>query len=106
MPSLPEITDELLDTFESCDVILIDGTFWSDAELSQTQAGTPSARAIGHIPMSGVDGSIAQLAKLTKPRKIFIHINNTNPVLDPRSPEHKQVIEAGWEIGHDGWQLN
>jgi pyrroloquinoline quinone biosynthesis protein B len=106
MPTLPEITEELIETFDSCDVILVDGTFWSDSELSQTQAGTPSARAIGHIPMGGDDGSIAQLARLRKPRKVFIHINNTNPVLDPRSAEHKQVIEAGWEVGHDGWQLN
>ncbi len=105
-PSLPEITTELLAIYESCDAILVDGTFWSDAELSRNHFGTPLARDIGHIPMSGEDGTIALLAKLKGPRKVFIHINNTNPVLDPRSPEYKQVIDAGWEIGHDGWQLN
>jgi pyrroloquinoline quinone biosynthesis protein B len=105
-PSLPEITEELLAVYESCDAILVDGTFWSDAELSRTHSGTPLARAIGHIPMSGKDGTIALLAEITRPKKIFIHINNTNPVLDPRSAEYKQVIDAGWEIGHDGWQLN
>jgi pyrroloquinoline quinone biosynthesis protein B len=56
--------------------------------------------------MSGEDGTIALLSKVKAPRKVFIHTNNTNPVLDPRSEEHKQVIEAGWEIAHDGWQLN
>jgi pyrroloquinoline quinone biosynthesis protein B len=105
-PSLPEVTDELLAIYDSCDVILVDGTFWSDAELSSTHSGTPLARAIGHIPMSGEEGTIALLAGIKARRKIFIHINNTNPVLDPRSPEYKQVIDAGWEIGHDGWQLN
>ena len=105
-PSLPEITGELLAIYDSCDVVLVDGTFWSDEELSRTHAGTPSARSIGHIPMSGVDGTIALLANIKTPRKVFIHINNTNPVLDPRSAEYKQVIDAGWEIGQDGWQLN
>ncbi len=105
-PSLPEITEELLAVYESCDVMLVDGTFWSDAELSSNHSGTPLARAIGHIPMSGTEGTIALLAELKTPRKVFIHINNTNPVLDPRSAEYKQVIDAGWEIGHDGWQLN
>jgi pyrroloquinoline quinone biosynthesis protein B len=105
-PSLPEITEELLEIYDSCDVVLVDGTFWSDAELSQNQSGTPMARAIGHIPMSGIDGTIARLAKIAAPRKIFIHLNNTNPVLDPRSAEYKQVSDAGWQIGHDGWQLN
>jgi pyrroloquinoline quinone biosynthesis protein B len=105
-PSLPEITEELLAVYETCDAILVDGTFWSDVELSSNHSGTPLARAIGHIPMSGEDGTIALLGKLTAPRKVFIHINNTNPVLDPRNAEYKQVIDAGWEIGHDGWQLN
>ena len=104
-PSLPDISDELLQVYDSCDAILIDGTFWSDAELSSTHSGTPSARSIGHLPMGGHDGSIARLAGVTRPRKVFIHLNNTNPVLDPRSPEHRQVLDAGWEIGHDGWQL-
>jgi pyrroloquinoline quinone biosynthesis protein B len=106
MPSLPEITSELVELFNSCDIIMVDGTFWSDAELTRTQAGTPSARAIGHVPLSGEDGTLARLSGLSTPRKIFIHINNTNPILDPRSDEHRQVVEAGWEIGYDGWQLN
>jgi pyrroloquinoline quinone biosynthesis protein B len=105
-PSLPEITEGLLTIFDSCDLILVDGTFWSDSELTDTQAGTPSARSIGHIPMSGEEGTIARLAKLKTLKKIFVHINNTNPVLDPRSAEYKHVVDAGWQLGHDGWQLN
>jgi len=105
-PALPEVTEELLAVYDTCDTILVDGTFWSDAELSRTHSGTPSARSIGHIPMSGEDGTIALLADLSKPKKIFVHLNNTNPALDPRSAEYKQIIEAGWEIGHDGWKLD
>ncbi len=85
--------------------MLVDGTFWSDAELSETHAGTPLARSIGHVPMNGEAGTIALLSDITVPRKIFVHINNTNPVLDPRSAEYKAVTDAGWQIGHDGWQL-
>ena len=105
-PSVPEITDELVAIYATCELIFVDGTFWSDAELSQTHSGTPLARSIGHVPISGDDGTMALLAGITGPRKVFIHINNTNPVLDPRSLEYHQVVEAGWQIGYDGWELD
>ncbi len=105
-PSLPEVTDTIREMYDSCDVILVDGTFWSDAELSRTHSGTPLARSIGHVPMSGDDGTIALLAGTSARQRIFVHINNTNPVLDTRGPEYKYVSDAGWKIGHDGWQLN
>jgi pyrroloquinoline quinone biosynthesis protein B len=105
-PSVPEVTESLRTIYSSCDVILVDGTFWSDSELNRTHSGTPLARSIGHIPMSGIDGSIALLADITTPRKVFIHINNTNPVLDSRSAEYKSLSDAGWHIGQDGWQLS
>jgi pyrroloquinoline quinone biosynthesis protein B len=104
-PSVPEITEELRAIYSGCDAILVDGTFWSDAELSGTHAGTPMARAIGHVPMSGDDGTMALLSGVNVPRKIFVHLNNTNPVLDPRSSEHRAVIDSGWQIGQDGWEL-
>jgi pyrroloquinoline quinone biosynthesis protein B len=105
-PSLPEVTDSIREMYDSCDVILVDGTFWSDAELSRTHSGTPLARSIGHVPMSGEDGTIALLAGIRARQRIFVHINNTNPVLDTRGPEYKYVSDAGWQIGQDGWQLN
>jgi pyrroloquinoline quinone biosynthesis protein B len=105
-PSVPEVTESLRTIYSSCDVILVDGTFWSDAELNRTHSGTPLARSIGHVPMSGNDGTIALLADITTPKKVFIHINNTNPVLDSRSAEYKSLSDAGWHIGQDGWQLN
>ncbi|MEO8737460.1 MAG: pyrroloquinoline quinone biosynthesis protein PqqB [Edaphobacter sp.] len=105
-PSVPEITESLRAIYSSCDTILVDGTFWNDTELASTHSGTPLARSIGHIPMSGDEGTIALLSDLSVLRKVFIHINNTNPILDVRSKEHKAVLDAGWQIGQDGWQLN
>lgn len=104
-PSVQKVTDDLRAIYNSCDTILIDGTFWTEAELNQTHSGTPLASDIGHIPMSGDHGSLASLSDLCTPSKVFIHINNTNPVLDPRSQECREVNAAGWQIAHDGWQL-
>ncbi len=104
-PSIPEISKDLCAIYRSCDAILVDGTFWSDTELRDTHAGTPLARSIGHIPMSGEGGTLALLSSLHVPHKVFVHLNNTNPVLDPRSNAYRAVIDAGWQIGHDGWQL-
>jgi len=104
-PSVPEVTAQLHETYRGCDTILVDGTFWSDAELQNTHAGTPLARSIGHVPMSGEDGTMALLASLARVQKVFVHLNNTNPVLDPRSAEANEVLQAGWEIGYDGWEI-
>jgi pyrroloquinoline quinone biosynthesis protein B len=105
-PSVPDVTEPLRAIYNSCNVIMVDGTFWSDAELNRTHSGTPMARSIGHVPMSGDDGTIALLADITAPKKIFVHINNTNPILDTRSTEYKSLSDAGWQIGQDGWQLS
>jgi pyrroloquinoline quinone biosynthesis protein B len=104
-PSVPQITESLRSVYSTCQAIFVDGTFWSDTELSNTQSGTPLAREIGHIPMSGEGSTLALLSDLNVPKKIFVHLNNTNPVLDPRSEQHRAVIDAGWQIGYDGWQL-
>jgi pyrroloquinoline quinone biosynthesis protein B len=104
-PSVSRITESLRSVYGACQAILVDGTFWSDTELSNTHSGTPLARAIGHIPMSGEGGTLALLSDLNGPKKIFVHLNNTNPVLDPRNEQYRAVIDAGWQIGYDGWQL-
>ena len=104
-PALPNITEELLRAYESCDCIFVDGTFWTDEELSSIQSGAPRARDIGHVPLGGDDGTIALLRQLKSPRKVLVHINNTNPVLNESSPEHAHAVAAGWEVARDGWQL-
>jgi pyrroloquinoline quinone biosynthesis protein B len=104
-PAVPQLDGELLRHLNSVDVLLFDGTFWSDDELIQVQGSGQTARQMGHVPVSGEQGSLSLLAGVKKPRKIFVHINNTNPMLDESGPERRQVWEAGWEIAEDGWHF-
>jgi pyrroloquinoline quinone biosynthesis protein B len=103
MPAVPDVTEDLLEQLESCDVLLFDGTFWSDDELIRVQSSGQTARQMGHIP---VEQTLVMLADVGRPRKIFLHINNTNPMLDEASPQYRQVRSAGWEVAEDGWQFN
>ena len=104
-PTVPTVEDQWLGLFDSCDLLLFDGTFWADDELLRLERGFSSATEMGHLPMSGPAGSLNRLARLRRPRKIFVHINNTNPVLDKDSVQYRQVIEAGWEVAEDGWEF-
>lgn len=104
-PAIPEINGKLLGILESCDLIFFDGTFWSDDELIRVRGNGQTAREMGHIPISSNGGSLELLAGLRRPRKIFFHINNTNPVLDESSKEYCVVREAGWEVAEDGCQF-
>jgi pyrroloquinoline quinone biosynthesis protein B len=104
MPAVPSISNELLQLLESADLILFDGTFWTNDELIHVQGRGSTALEMGHVPVSGAEGSLRALIGLRGPRKIFVHINNTNPMLDALSVERAQVIAAGWEIAEDGWR--
>jgi pyrroloquinoline quinone biosynthesis protein B len=109
MPTVPQVDDALLKEFESADLLLFDGTFWSDDELIRIQGSGETgqtARQMGHIPVSSPQGSLSRLAGLRRPRKIYLHVNNTNPMLDEASPELRQVHESGWQIAEDGWQYD
>jgi pyrroloquinoline quinone biosynthesis protein B len=103
LPSVPEVDDALLKQLDACDVLLFDGTFWSDNELIRIQGSGQTARQMGHIP---VESTLVKLAGLRRPRKMFLHINNTNPMLDQSSPQYRQVRDAGWEIAEDGWRFD
>jgi pyrroloquinoline quinone biosynthesis protein B len=102
LPAVPKIDEKLLRRLESMDALLFDGTFWSDDELIQTQGSGATAREMGHVPVSE---SLKKLSDIHG-RKVFIHINNTNPMLDESSVEHREVRDAGWEIAEDGWRLD
>jgi len=103
LPAVPHLEDALIQQLNSCDVLLFDGTFWSDDELIRVQGSGQTATQMGHIPVETI---LAKLAGVRHPRKIFVHINNTNPILDEASPQHRQVRDAGWEIAEDGWQFD
>lgn len=92
-------------TAANSDLVLLDGTFWSDHELVQTGRSESSARAMGHLPLYGPDGLLEQYPRDAKGRKVLININNTNPILDEESSEHRAVLDAGFEIAYDGMQL-
>jgi pyrroloquinoline quinone biosynthesis protein B len=89
----------------SSDLVLIDGTFWGDDELIKTGRSKKTAREIGHLPLSGTEGLLEQFPKTAKGRKILLHINNTNPILDEDSPEHRAALDAGFEIAYDGMEF-
>ncbi|MGL5075764.1 MAG: pyrroloquinoline quinone biosynthesis protein PqqB, partial [Waterburya sp.] len=101
-PALAELTPSILARFESSDCILVDGTFWQNDELLKLGTSSRTALTMGHLPLSGDDGSLVSLSKLACARKIFIHINNTNPILIPNSPERQMLEAAGIEVGYDG----
>ena len=105
-PAVPEIDDGLLQRLEASDLLLFDGTFWSDDELIRVQGTGQTARQMGHIPVGSQNGSLRRLAGLQRPRKMFLHINNTNPMLDESGPEFGAVREAGWDLAEDGWQFD
>jgi pyrroloquinoline quinone biosynthesis protein B len=105
-PSLSGRNPEWAKLAISADVVLIDGTFWSDNELRETGRTDFSARELGHLPLSGPDGLLGQYPSEAKGRKILIHINNTNPVLDDQSDEHRAAVAAGFEIAYDGLTID
>jgi pyrroloquinoline quinone biosynthesis protein B len=92
----------LLDRFEEMDLLLFDGTFWSDDELVKLDISDRRAREMDHLPVSGPDGSLDLLAGVIRPIKVYTHINNTNPMLLERSPERQAVERAGLQVGSDG----
>jgi pyrroloquinoline quinone biosynthesis protein B len=87
------------------DCVLVDGTFFTDDEMRRTGSGISSARDMGHLPLTGEDGSLSSLAGLPAKRKVFTHVNNTNPVLDRTSPEHALVTSMGIEVGFAGLEV-
>ncbi len=101
-PQLGALTPPLKRLFASLDCLLLDGTFWSDDELIRLQGSGQRARDMGHLPVAGEEGTLRQLAELSKPRKMYIHINNTNPMLNEAGAEYRVVRDAGWELAEDG----
>jgi pyrroloquinoline quinone biosynthesis protein B len=104
-PCLSEGSIEGMKAAASSNVAFLDGTFWSDEELIEIGRGQKTAREMGHLPLSGPDGLLAQFPTDSECRKILVHINNTNPILNEDSPEHRLTHEAGFEIAYDGMEL-
>jgi len=105
VPGLARLNDGVLARFAASDLVLVDGTFWRDDELARLGISARSARDMGHLPLSGPGGTLEALARLRRPRKVLVHINNTNPILLEDSPEREAVIRAGVEVAYDGLEI-
>jgi pyrroloquinoline quinone biosynthesis protein B len=105
IPDAAALDSDVLRQLPTCDVLLLDGTFWSNNEMERMGTGTASAAEMGHLPVGGVSGSLACIASLPISRRIYIHINNTNPMLIEDSPERAAVEAAGVEVGWDGLEF-
>ncbi len=103
-PSCAEFSDAVRASLEPADVLLFDGTLFTDDEMITEGVGTKTGRRMGHMPISGPDGSLMQLAKLPG-ECIYFHINNTNPILIEDSPERRAVEAAGVKVAYDGMEI-
>jgi pyrroloquinoline quinone biosynthesis protein B len=104
-PGLARLDDGVLTRLAGSDLVLVDGTFWRDDELERLGISERSARDMGHVPLSGPGGTLEALERLRRPRKVLVHINNTNPILLEDSPEREAVLRAGVEVAYDGLEI-
>jgi pyrroloquinoline quinone biosynthesis protein B len=105
LPGVQELTTAVREQLDDCACLLLDGTCWRDDELIQLGLARKTAREMGHLPINGPDGSLEQLSPLPIERKIYIHINNTNPILLEDTPERRIVEGRGVEVAMDGLEV-
>ena len=104
-PGLARIEPHLEPAMQAAAVLLVDGTCWTDDEMSRRGVGTRRALAMGHLPQSGPGGMIEALSPYVEQRKVLIHINNTNPILVEDSPQRAALAAAGIEVAYDGMEI-
>jgi pyrroloquinoline quinone biosynthesis protein B len=105
IPGCAAVPPQLARRLARAPLVFFDGTLWRDDELLRTGVGQKTGKRMGHISIDGADGAIAALASLGIDRKIFVHLNNSNPALLGDSPERAQILAAGWEVARDGMEL-
>jgi pyrroloquinoline quinone biosynthesis protein B len=105
VPACAALDDDLGARLRGAPLLFFDGTLWRDDEMIAAGLGGKTGRRMGHLSVSGEGGSMAALAALGVERKLFIHINNTNPILCAGTAERRAVEAAGWEVAHDGLEL-
>ncbi|GLQ73609.1 pyrroloquinoline quinone biosynthesis protein PqqB [Vibrio penaeicida] len=104
-PGLEKPSSHIEMAMSNADCILVDGTLWTDDEMILEGVGSDLGTSMGHLPISGKHGMLALLSQFLKPRKILVHINNTNPIIDERGFERLQVVRSGVEVGFDGMKF-
>jgi pyrroloquinoline quinone biosynthesis protein B len=104
-PGLAGLDEAVIARFAKSDLVLVDGTFWHDDDLTRLGLSERTAQEMGHTPLAGPGGTLEVLAALERPRKVLVHINNTNPILLEDSSEREQVLRAGVEVAYDGLEV-
>jgi pyrroloquinoline quinone biosynthesis protein B len=102
IPAVHRLEGAVLGKIQGADLLLLDGTFWSDDELIRVQGSGETAHQMGHIP---IQESLRLLKDIKVGRRMYIHLNNTNPILNEASAEYQAVRDAGWEVAEDNWLL-
>lgn len=105
IPGCAALTPDLRARLDGADLLFFDGTLWQDDEMIRAGLGKKTGARMGHMSMSGPDGSLAAFEGMNIAQKVFVHMNNTNPVLRPTSPEKATAEAAGWTIGQDGMEI-
>lgn len=105
VPGCARVDAALRERVEGGDLLLFDGTVFTDFEMAEAGVGTKTGRRMGHQPIAGEGGSLHAWAGAGIARRVFVHINNTNPILDEASPERRIVEDAGWEVAFDGMEI-
>lgn len=105
VPGCATVTPDLLAWLDNSSLLLFDGTLFSDDEMLRLGLGNKTGQRMGHVPIDSENGSLAALRSLKVQRRIYVHINNSNPVLIEGSPERLKVEAAGWMIGEDGMEF-
>jgi pyrroloquinoline quinone biosynthesis protein B len=103
-PACAEITDQVIQSLHDADLVFFDGTLFTDDEMIAAGLGQKTGRRMGHVPLSGPGGTLERLAQMTG-RRVLLHINNSNPILQCDSPERRQVEAAGFEVAYDGMEV-
>lgn len=106
VPGCARMTRALAERLTGADMVLFDGTLFEDDEMLRLGLGEKTGARMGHMSMNGPEGSLVAFADLEIARKVFVHMNNSNPVLDPRRPERAAIEAAGWTVGADGMEFS
>ena len=105
IPGCASMTGDLAGRLKDAPLVLFDGTLWRDDEMIAAGVGQKTGKRMGHISISGAEGALSVFESLSVKRKVFVHMNNTNPVLLADSPERAAIGKAGWEAAHDGMEI-
>ncbi|WP_425456736.1 pyrroloquinoline quinone biosynthesis protein PqqB [Denitrobaculum tricleocarpae] len=105
VPACAKLSDTLTKQLDGASLLLFDGTLWQDDEMPLQGAGSKTGQRMGHMSLSGPEGTLAAFAESPVERKVLIHINNTNPILLSDSPERAAVEDAGWQVAYDGMEI-